>query len=144
MYRPSSKLIIALCGFILGLNVLVIWLIDSRLPSAQVLASRMDVPSGILSTIEPIPQKVEKCEPVVDNAGIEEQRAVIARLEAEVARLKIAPADDGAAWQAKAEQLERDLTTLQRVAERAITMSGTDWQQGKLLLAHALVKEKTR
>ncbi len=144
MYRPTSKLIIALCGFILGLNFLVIWLIDSRLPYAQVLASRTDVASVILPTVEPTLQKVEKCEPVVDNARIEEQRAVIATLEAEVARLKVAPADNGAAWQSKAEQLERDLTTLQRVAERAITMSGTDWQQGKLLLAHALVKEKTR
>ena len=95
MYRPSSKLIIALCGFILGLNFLVIWLIDSRLPYAQVLASRTDVASVILPTVEPPLQKVEKCEPVVDNARIEEQRAVIATLEGEVARLKVAPADDG-------------------------------------------------
>jgi len=142
MYRPSSKIIIALCGFILGLNFLVIWLIDSRLPYAHVTASRADTPPVILPPTERTPQTVEKCEPVVDDAQIEEQRVVIATLEAEVARLKIAHVDDGAAWRHKADQLEHDLMEIQKVAERVVEMPDQNWEEGKLMLAHALVKEK--
>jgi hypothetical protein len=143
MYRPSSKIIIALCGFILGLNVLAIWLIDSRLPAAHATASRADTLSVILPTPERTPQTVEKCDPVVDDAQIKEQRTVIATLEAEVARLKSAPVDDGAAWRHKAQQLEHNLLEIQKVAQRVMEMPDQNWQEGKLLLAHALVKEKT-
>jgi hypothetical protein len=67
---------------------------------------------------------------------------VIARLEAEVQRMKMVH-NDGSAWQTKAEQLEKDLMVLQKAAERVIEMDAENWQEGKILLARAIVKKKT-
>jgi hypothetical protein len=85
------------------------------------------------------------CEPtVVENEGqIAERDTVIARLEAEVERMKSAHVDDRSGWRNKAEQLEKDLMVLQKAVERVMEMDAENWQEGKIILAHAMVKKKT-
>ncbi|HKO30586.1 MAG TPA: hypothetical protein VJU54_05575 [Nitrospiraceae bacterium] len=141
LYRPIV-LIIWLCVIIIGLNILALWWLQERNPATTV-ASRQADPTPI-RLVEP-PAEMAPCEPTV--AGREttlaERDAAIAQLKAEVDRLKGMKGDDGAAWRTKAEQLEQDLMVLQKAAVRVLEMDARNWQEGKLMLAHALVKEKT-
>jgi hypothetical protein len=139
MHRSNTVIIIWLCVLIIGLNFLVLWFIDARMPSPSLASSPV---ATMPIRLEP-PPKVTPCEPTVDATQIAERDTVIARLEAEVEGMKSARVDNGTAWRHKAEQLEHDLTELHKVAERVLEMDGRNWQEGKLMLAHALVKEKT-
>ena len=67
---------------------------------------------------------------------------MIARLEAEVESMTRAHDDDRSAWRAKAAQLEKDLMVLQNAAERVMEMDAQHWQEGRLVLAQAMVKKK--
>ncbi len=57
--------------------------------------------------------------------------------------MKSAPVEDGSAWRTQAEQLEKDLKALQKAAERVMEMDAQNWQEGKMMLAHAMIKKKT-
>jgi hypothetical protein len=139
LHRPIV-LIIWLCAIIIGLNGLALWWLHARIPATPVASSTQADRTPI--RLEP-PPTVAPCEPTVavNETQIAEQDTVIARLEAEVERMKSARVGNGSEWRQKAEQLEQDLMELQLVAERVLEMP--NWQVGKLMLAHALVKEKT-
>jgi len=141
LYRPVV-LIIWLCAIIIGLNVFVLWWLQTGNPSIHVVSSQAE--RTPISLVEP-PAETAPCEPTVveNDTPLAERDAVIARLQAEVDRLNSVRGDDGTAWRIKADQLEQELTMLQQVAERVINVPATHWQEGKLMLAHALVKEKT-
>ena len=141
LYRPIV-LIIWLCAVIIGLNVLALWWLQARIPATPVASSQAD--HTPIRLVEP-PAERAPCEPTVagDETPLAERNAAIAQLQAEVDRLKSVHGDDSTAWRIKAEQLEQELTMLQQVAERVISVPATHWQEGKLMLAHALVKEKT-
>jgi hypothetical protein len=141
LYRPIV-LIIWLCAVIIGLNVLALWWLQARVPATAVVSNQADrTPTRL---VEPSTE-MAPCEPTVagNETPLAERDAAIAQLQAEVDRLKSTKGDDGAAWRTKAEQLEQELTMLHKVAERVLEMDGRNWQEGKLMLAHALVKEKT-
>ena len=140
LYRPIV-LIIWLCAVIIGLNVLALWWLQVRIPATPVASSQADrTPIRLVPT-----PTVAPCEPTVagNETPLAERDAAIAQLQAEVARLESVHGDDGTAWKFKAEQLEQELTMLHKVAERVLEMDARNWQEGKLMLAHALVKEKT-
>jgi hypothetical protein len=139
LYRPIV-LIICLCAVIIGLNVLVLFGLQA--PAAPVASSQADRTS---THVVELPAKMAPCEPTVagNDGQIAERDAEIARLEAEVERMKRASVDDGSAWRTKAENLERDLMVLQKAAERVMEMDVQNWQEGKIMLAHAMVKKKT-
>ena len=141
LYRPIV-LIIWLCAVIIGLNVLALWWLQARIPATPVASSQAD--HTPIRLVEP-PAERAPCGPTVagDETPLAERNAAIAQLQAEVDRLKSAKGDDGAAWRTKAEQLEQDLMVLQKVAERVLEMDTRHWQEGKLMLAHALLKDKT-
>lgn len=141
LYRPVV-LIIWLCAIIIGLNVVVLWWLQTGNPSIHVVSSQAE--RTPIRLVEP-PAETAPCEPTVveNDTPLAERDAVIARLQAEVDRLNSVRGDDGTAWRIKADQLEQELTMLQQVAERVINVPATHWQEGKLMLAHALVKEKT-
>ena len=141
LYRPVV-LIIWLCAIIIGLNIFVLWWLQTGNPSIHVVSSQAE--RTPISLVEP-PAETAPCEPTVveNDTPLAERDAVIARLQAEVDRLNSVRGDDGTAWRIKADQLEQELTMLQQVAERVINVPATHWQEGKLMLAHALVKEKT-
>jgi len=141
LYRPIV-LIIWLCAVIIGLNVLALWWLQTHIPATPVASSRAD--RTPIRLVEP-PAERAPCERIVaeNETPLAERDAAIAQLQAEVDRLKNTKGDDGAAWRTKAEQLEHDLTELHKVAERVMEMDARNWQEGKLMLAHALVKEKT-
>jgi hypothetical protein len=140
LYRPVV-LIIWLCAVIIGLNVLALWSLQAPIPATPVASSQAD---RTPIRLEP-PPTVVPCEPTVagNETPLAERDAAIAQLQAEVDRLKSTKGDDGAAWRTKAEQLEQDLTALHKVAERVMEMDPRNWQEGKLMLAHALLKDKT-
>jgi hypothetical protein len=140
LYRPIV-LIIWLCAVIIGLNVLALWWLQARIPAPPVTSSQANRTSIRLVP----PPTVAPCEPIVavNETQITERDTVIARLEAEVERMKSAHISNGSGWRHKAEQLEQELMELQKVAERVLEMPPQSWQVGKLMLAHALVKEKT-
>ena len=131
-----------LCAIIIGLNVFAFWWFQERIPATTVASRQMD-PTPI-RLVEP-PAETAPCEPTVarDETPLAERDAAIAQLQAEINRLKNTKGDDGAAWRTKAEQLEKNLMVLQKAAERVLVMDARNWQEGKLMLAHALVKEKT-
>ena len=141
LYRPIV-LIIWLCAVIIGLNVLALWWLQERNPATSV-ASRQEDRTPI-RLVEPPAERVH-CEPTVagNETPLAERDAAIAQLQAEVDRLQSMKGDDGHAWRSKAEQLEQNLMVLQKAAERVLEMDSRNWQEGKLMLAHALVKEKT-
>ena len=141
LYRPVV-LIIWLCAVIIGLNVFALWWLQARIPATPVASSQAD--RTPIRLVEP-PAERAPCEPIVagDETPLAERDAAIAQLQAEVDRLKNTKGDDGAAWRTKAEQLEQDLMVLQKAAERVLVMDARNWQEGKLMLARALVKEKT-
>lgn len=140
LHRPIV-LIIWLCAIIIGLNGLALWLLHARIPATSVASSQAD--RTPIRLVEP-PAERAPCGPTVtgDETPLLERDAAIAQLQAEVDRLKSAKGDDGAAWRTKAEQLEHDLMDLQQVAVRVIEAPERNWQEGKLMPAHALVKEK--
>jgi hypothetical protein len=140
LYRPIV-LIIWLCAIIIGLNVLALWWLQTRIPATPLASNRADRTPIRLET----PPTVALCEPTVagDETPLAERDAAIAQLQAEVDRLKNTKGDDGAAWRIKAKQLEQELMMLQKVAERVLEMDARNWQEGKIMLAHALLKEKT-
>lgn len=140
LYRPIV-LIIGLCAVIIGLNVLVLLGIQTRIPTPPVASRQVD---RTPIRQEP-PPAVTPCQPTVagHEGEIAERETVIARLEAEVERMKRAHVDDGSAWRTKAEKLEKDLMVLQKAAERVMEMDAQNWQEGKIILAHAMVKKKT-
>jgi hypothetical protein len=141
LYRPVV-LIIWLCCIIIGLNVLAFWWIQERIPATRFASSQVDhTPVPLAGP----PVEVAHCEPAitVDETPLAERDAAIAQLKAEVDRLNSVRGDDATAWRIKADQLEQELTMLQQVAERVINVPDARWQEGKLMLAHALVKEKT-
>jgi hypothetical protein len=140
LYRPIV-FIIWLCAVIIGLNVLALWWLQERIPATPVASSQAD---RTPIRLEP-PPTVAPCEPTVagNETQIAERDTVIARLEAEVERMKSARVGNGSEWRQKAELLEQDLMELQLVAERVLEMPSQNWQVGKLMLAHALVKENT-
>lgn len=141
LYRPVV-LIIWLCCIIIGLNVLAFWWIQERIPATRFASSQVDhTPVRLAGP----PVEVAHCEPAitVDETPLAERDAAIAQLQAEVDRLNSVRGDDATAWRIKADQLEQELTMLQQVAERVINVPDARWQEGKLMLAHALVKEKT-
>jgi hypothetical protein len=141
LHRPIV-LIIWLCAIIIGLNGLALWWLHARIPVTPVASSQAD--RTPIHLVEP-PAERAPCEPTVagDETSLLERDAAIAQLQAEVDRLKSAKGDGGVAWRTKAEQLEHDLMDLQQVAVRVIEAPERSWQEGKLMLAHALVKEKT-
>ena len=141
LHRPIV-LIIWLCAVIIGLNVLALWWLQARIPATSVASSQAD--RTPIRRVEP-PAKMAPCEPIVagNETQIAERDVVIARLEAEVARMKSAHADDLAAWRTKTVQIEKDLMVLQKAAERVMEMDAANWQEGKIILAHAIVKKKT-
>jgi multidrug resistance efflux pump len=142
LYRPIV-LIIWLCAVSIGLNVLALWwLQEARIPATPVASSQAD--RTPIRLVEP-PAERARYEPTVagNEAPLAEREADIAQLQSEVDRLKSTKGDDGVAWRTKAEQLEQELTMLHKVAERVLEMDARHWQEGKLMLAHALVKEKT-
>ncbi len=142
LYRPIV-LIIWLCAVSIGLNGLALWwLHEARIPTAPVASSQavgMPIPH-----VKP-PAEMAPCKPTVagNEAPLAEREADIAQLQAEVDRLNSTKGNDGAAWRTKAEQLEQEFTMLHKVAERVLEMDARHWQEGKLMLAHALMKEKT-
>ena len=140
LYRPIV-LIIWLCAIIIGLNVLVLWWLQEHIPATSVAPSQADGTS--IRLVEP-PAKMAPCEPTVggNETPLAERDAAIAQLQTEIDRLKSTKGDDGAAWRTKAEHLEQDLMVLQKAAERVLEMDARNWQEGKLMLAHALVKKK--
>lgn len=143
LYRPVV-LIIWLCCIIIGLNIIAFWWIQERIPAIRVASSQADrTPIRLAGPAV----EVAPCEAAiaVDETPLAERDAAIAQLQAEVDRLNSVRGDDATAtaWRIKAEQLEQELTMLQQVAERVINVPATRWQEGKLMLAHALVKEKT-
>jgi hypothetical protein len=135
-------LIIWLCAVIIGLNVLALWWPQARIPAIPVASSQAD--RTPIRFVEP-PAERAPCEPTVaeNETPLAERDAAIAQLQAEVDRLKSTKGDDGAVWRTKAEQLEQNLMVLQKAADRVLGMDARNWQEGKLLLAHALLKEKT-
>lgn len=141
LHRPIV-LIIWLCVIIIGLNGLALWWLQARIPATPVASSQAD--RTPIRLVEP-PAERAPCEPTVagDETPRAEDDAAITQLQAEVDRLKSMHGDDGAAWRTKAEQLEHDLMDLHKVAERVLELDARKWQEGKLMLAHALVKEKT-
>jgi len=141
LYRPIV-LIIWLCAIIIGLNGLALWWLQARIPATPVASSQAD--RTPIRLVEPSGERAP-CEPTVarDETPLAERDAAIAQLRAEVDRLKSTKGDDGAAWRTKAERLEHDLMDLHKVAEHVLEMDARKWQEGKLMLAHALVKEKT-
>ena len=141
LYRPIV-LIIWLCAIIIGLNGLGLWWLQTRIPATPIVSSQAD-PTPI-RVVEP-PAKMIPCKPTVaENEGqIAERDSVIARLEAEIERMKRAQDDNGSAWRTKTEQLEQDLIVLQKAAERVMEMDVQNWQEGKIMLAHAMLKTKT-
>lgn len=141
LYRPIV-LIIGLCAVIIGLNVLVLLGLQARIPTPPVASRQTD--RTPIRLVEP-PAKMAPCEPTVtgNERKVAERDTVIARLEAEVERMKSAPVEDGSAWRTKAEQHEKDLKALQKAAERVMEMDALNWQEGKMMLAHAMVKKKT-
>jgi hypothetical protein len=141
LYRPIM-LIICLCAVIIGLNVLALWSLQAPIPATPVASSQAD--RTPIRLVEP-PAEMAPCERIVaeNETPLAERDAAIAQLQAEVDRLKSTKGDDGAAWRTKAEQLEHDLTALHKVAERVMEMDPRNWQAGKLMLAHALLKDKT-
>ena len=141
LYRPIV-LIIWLCAIIIGLNGLALWWLQARLPAIRVASSQAD--RTPIRVVEP-PQAVAPCESIVaGNEGqIAERDSAIARLLAEIERMKRAHDDDGSAWRTKTEQLEQDLTVLQKAAERVMTMDVQNWHEGKMMLAYAMLKKKT-
>ena len=140
LYRPIM-LIIWLCAVIIGLNVLALWWPQARIPAIPVASSQAD---RTPIRLEP-PPTVAPCEPIVaeNETPLAEPNAAIAQLQAEIDHLKNTKEDDSAAWRTKADQLEQDLMALQKAAERVMEMDARNWQEGKLMLAHALVKKKT-
>jgi hypothetical protein len=138
LYRPIV-LIVWLCAVIIGLNVVALWFIDARMPSPSLKSNPV---ATMPIRLEP-PPKVTPCEPTVDATQIAERDTVIARLKADLERVKSTQADDSSAWRHKADQLEHDLREIQKVAERVVEMPDKNWEEGKLMLAHALVKKKT-
>lgn len=138
LYRPV-RLIIGLCAVIIGLNIFVLLWLQTLPPATRVASRQADLPP---IRLEP-PPTVAPCEPTVaGNEGeIAERDTVIARLETEVQRMKRVH-DDDSAWRTKAEQLENDLMVLQKAAERVIVMDAENWQEGKIMLARAIVKKK--
>jgi hypothetical protein len=139
LYR-RIVLIIWLCAVIIGLNVLALWWLQARIPATPVASSQADrTPIRLVGH----PAEMAPCEPTLDEKTIAERDAVIERLEGEVQRMKSAHVDDARAWKTRAEKLEQELSTLRHAVERAVSLEGPDWQAGKLMLAHALVKEKT-
>ena len=141
LYRPIV-LIIWLCVVIIGLNVLALWWLQPRLPATPVASTKTE--RTPIRVVEP-PQAVAPCESIVaGNEGqIAERDSAIARLLAEIARMKRAHDDDGSAWRTKTAQLEQDLMVLQKAAERVMVMDAQNWQEGKIMLAHAMLKTKT-
>jgi hypothetical protein len=141
LHRPIV-LIIWLCAVIIGLNVLALWWLQAHIPATPVASSQAD--RTPIRLVEP-PAERAPCEPTVagDQTPLAERDAAIAQLQAEIDRLKTTKGDDGGAWRTKAEQLEQDLMVLQKAAERVLVMDARNWQEGKLMLARALVKEKT-
>ena len=141
LHRPIV-LIIWLCAIIIGLNGLALWWLQARIPATPVTSSQAD--RTPIRLVEP-PAERAPCEPTVavNETQIAEQDTVIAQLEAEVERMKSAHVSNGSGWRDKAKQLEEDLMELQQVAERVLEMPPQKWEVGKLMLAHALVKEKT-
>jgi hypothetical protein len=140
LYRPIV-LIIWLCAVIIGLNVLALWWLQVRIPATPVASSQADrTPIRLVPT-----PTVAPCEPTVagNETPLAERDAAIAQLQAEVDRLKSTKGDDGVVWRTKAKQLEQDLIVLRKVAERVLEMDARNWQEGKIMLAHALLKEKT-
>lgn len=140
LYQPV-RLIIGLCAVIIGLNVFVLLWLQTLTPAPPVASRQADLTP---IRLEP-PPTVTPCEPTVaGNEGeIAERDTVIARLEAEVQGMKRVHNEDSSAWQIKAEQLEKDLMVLQNVAERVIQMDVKNWQEGKIMLARAIVNKKT-
>jgi hypothetical protein len=140
LQRPV-RLIIGLCAVIIGLNLFVLLWIKTLTPTTPAASRQAELPS---IRLEP-PPTVAPCEPTVaGNEGeIAKRDTVIAQLEAEAQRMKKVHDDDSSAWRTKAEQLEKDLMVLQKAAERVIAMDVEDWQEGKILLARALVNKKT-
>jgi hypothetical protein len=141
LHRPIV-LIIWLCAVIIGLNVLALWWLQARIPATPVASSQVD--RTPIRLVEP-PAEMAPCERIVaeNETPLAEREAAIAQLQTEIDRLKSTKGDDGLAWRTKAEQLEQDLMVLQKAAERVMEMDARHWQEGKLMLAHALVKEKT-
>jgi len=141
LYRPVV-LIIWLCAIIIGLNVFVLWWLQTGNPSIHVVSSQAE--RTPISLVEP-PAETAPCEPTVveNDTPLAERDAVIARLQAEIDRLKSTKGDEGAPWRTKAEQFEQELMVLEKAAERVLEMDARNWQEGKLMLAHALVKKKT-
>ena len=140
LYRPIV-LIIWLCAVIIGLNVLALWWLQARIPATPVASSQAD---RTPIRLEP-PPTVAPCEPTVavNETQIAERDAVIAGLKADVERVKSTQVGDSSAWRHKAEQLEHDLMELRKVAEHVLEMHPRNWQEGKVMLAHALLKDKT-
>lgn len=136
------RLIIGLCVVIIVLNGFMLWWLQTPPPPATPVASRQANLPPV--RVEP-PPTMAPCEPTVagNEREIAERNTVIARLEAEVQRMKKVHDDDGSAWRTKAEQLEKDLMVLQKAAERVIEMDAENWQEGKIMLARALVNKKT-
>jgi len=141
LYRPVV-LIIWLCAIIIGLNVFMLWWLQAGIPSTHVASSQAD--RTPIRLVEPSAETAP-CEPTVaeNETPLAERDAVIAQLQAEIDRLKSTKGDDSPAWRTKAEQLEQDLMVLQKAAERVLELDARNWQEGKLMLAHALVKKKT-
>lgn len=140
LYRPV-RLIIGLCAVIIGLNIFVLLWLQTLTPATPVASRQADLPP---IRLEPSPTAAP-CKPtvVVNERELAERDTVIARLEAEVQRMKRVHEDDNSAWRTKAEQLEKDLMVLQKAAERVIAMDAEDWQEGKIILARAIVNKKT-
>ena len=139
LYRPIV-LIICLCAVIIGLNVFVLFGLQA--PAAPLASSQADrTPSRV---VEP-PPAVAPCEPTVagNEGDIAERNTVIARLEEELESTKQAHDADESAWRAKAAQIERDLSGLQKAAERVMEMDAQHWHEGQLILAHAMIKKRT-
>lgn len=136
------RLIIGLCFVIIALNGFVLWWLQTLPPpTAPSVASRQ---ADLTPTrLEP-PPTVAPCKPIVavNESELAERDTVIVQLEAEVQRMKKVH-NDSFTWQTKAKQLEKDLLGLQEAAERVIEMDAENWQEGKIMLAEAIVKRKT-
>ena len=92
----------------------------------------------------PVPVVVEAppCKPTIDEKAIAERDATITRLEADVARVGTAHEHDAQVWKTRAEKLDQELNTLRQAVERAVSLEGSEWQAGRLVLAHALIGAK--
>ena len=141
MQRSTTKILL---GIIIGLELLIVLLLSLPTPASPVREISMKREISMNNVPTPVPVVVEAppCKPTIDEKAIAERDATITRLEADVARVGTAHEHDAQVWKTRAEKLDQELNTLRQAVERAVSLEGSEWQAGRLVLAHALIGAK--